>query len=74
MQSLIKTLDDREAQRIRKLEEERAKKQQSGQGHDHNQQNNQSGGGFGFGGIGSAMGGISSGGLQQAGGMSQMAR
>ena len=72
MQSLIKTLDDREAQRIKKLEEERAKKKQTEQGHDHNQQN--SGGGFGFGGMGSAMGGLSSGGLQQMGNMSQMAR
>jgi hypothetical protein len=72
MQSLIKTLDDREAQRIKKLEEERAKKKQTEQGHDHNQQN--SGGGFGFGGMGSAMSGLSSGGLQQMGNMSQMAR
>ncbi len=75
MQSLIKTLDDREAQRIKKLEEERAKKQQQGQtGHNHDQQGGQSGGGFGFGGMGSAMGGISSGGMQQMGNMSQMAR
>ena len=72
MQSLIKTLDDRETQRIRKLEEERAKKKQTEQGHDHNQQG--SSGGFGFGGMGSAMGGVSSGGLQQMGNIGQMAR
>ena len=75
MQSLIKTLDDREEQRLKKLEEERAKKQQQGQnGHNHDQQGGQSSGGFGFGGMGSAMGGISSGGMQQMSNMSQMAR
>ncbi|MBQ7342528.1 MAG: Ig-like domain-containing protein [Alistipes sp.] len=73
MQSLIKILDDREEQRIKKLEEERAKKQKEGKD-GHNQQGAQSGGGFGFGGIGSSMGGMSSGGFQQAGSMNQMAR
>ncbi|MBE6210123.1 MAG: hypothetical protein E7130_00575 [Rikenellaceae bacterium] len=73
MQSLIKILDDREEQRIKKLEEERAKKQKEGND-GHNQQGAQSGGGFGFGGIGSSMGGMSSGGFQQAGSMNQMAR
>ena len=73
MQSLVKMLDDREAQRVKKLEEERAKKKNE-PGHDHNQQSS-SGGGFGFGGIGSAMGGMSSGGgLQQISNMGQMAR
>ena len=72
MQSLIKTLDDREEQRVRKLEEERAKKRQSEKDHDHNNQG--SSGGFGFGGIGSSMGGVASGGLQQMGSMGQMAR
>lgn len=74
MQSLVKMLDDREAQRIKKLEEERAKKQQSQKGHDHDHNSGSSGGGFGFGGMGSAMGGISSGGMQQMGSMGQMAR
>ena len=73
MQSLIKTLDDREEQRVRKLEEERAKKRQSEKDHDHNNQGS-SGGGFGFGGIGSSMGGVASGGLQQIGNVGQMAR
>ena len=73
MQSLIKTLDDREEQRVRKLEEERAKKRQSEKDHDHNNQGG-SGGGFGFGGIGSSMGGVASGGLQQIGNVGQMAR
>ena len=73
MQSLIKILDDREEQRIKKLEEERAKKQKEGKD-GHNQQGAQSGGGFCFGGIGSSMGGMSSGGFQQAGSMNQMAR
>ena len=74
MQSLIKMLDDREAQRVRKLEEERAKKRASEKGHDHDQQSGNSGGGFGFGGMGSAMGGMSTGGLQQMSNMGQMAR
>jgi hypothetical protein len=76
MQSLVKMLDDREAQRIKKLEEERAKnkKNESGHHHDHDQQSGNSGGGFGFGGMGSALGGMSSGGLQQMGSMGQMAR
>lgn len=74
MQSLVKMLDDREAQRIKKLEEERAKKQQSQKGHNHDHNSGSSGGGFGFGGMGSAMGGISSGGMQQMGSMGQMAR
>ena len=73
MQSLIRTLDDREEQRVRKLEEERAKKRQSEKDHDHNNQGS-SGGGFGFGGIGSSMGGVASGGLQQIGNVGQMAR
>jgi hypothetical protein len=73
MQSLIKTLDDREEQRIRKLEEERAKNKQNEKGHNHDNQGS-SGGGFGFGGIGSSMGGVASGGLQQMGSMGQMAR
>ena len=75
MQSLVKMLDDREEQRIKKLEEERAKKKQSEQGHNNNQQSS-SGGGFGFGGLGSAMGGMGSGGgLQQISNMGgQLAR
>ena len=73
MQSLIRTLDDREEQRVRKLEEERAKKRQSEKDHGHNNQGS-SGGGFGFGGIGSSMGGVASGGLQQIGNVGQMAR
>ena len=72
MQSLIKILDDREAQRIRKLEEERAKKRQSEKENEHN--HNSGSGGFGFGGIGSAMGGVASSGMQQVSGMGQMAR
>ena len=73
MQSLVKMLDDREAQRIKKLEEELAKKRQNEKDHDHNQNGNSSGG-FGFGGLGSSLGGMSSGGLQQMGNMGQMAR
>ena len=74
MQSLVKMLDDREEQRIKKLEEERAKKSEQEHNHNHNQQSS-SGGGFGFGGLGSSMGGIGSGGgLQQAGNIGQMAR
>ena len=71
MQSIVKMLDDREAQRIKKLEEELAKKrQQQANDHDHDHQGGQSGG-FGFGGMGSAMGGS---GLKQMGNMGQMAR
>ena len=71
MQSIVKMLDDREAQRIKKLEEELAKKrQQQAKDHDHDHQGGQSGG-FGFGGMGSAMGGS---GLKQMGNMGQMAR
>ena len=73
MQSLVKMLDDREAQRIKKLEEELAKKRQNEKDHDHNQNGNSSGG-FGFGGLGSSLGGMSSGGLQQMGNIGQMAR
>ena len=58
-------------QRIKKLEEELAKKrQQQANDHDHDHQGGQSGG-FGFGGMGSAMGGS---GLKQMGNMGQMAR
>ena len=59
-------------ERIRKLEEERAKKRQSEKENEHN--HNSGSGGFGFGGIGSAMGGVASSGMQQVSGMGQMAR
>ncbi len=71
MQSLVKMLDDREEQRIKKLEEERAKKNKEKDAHDHNHQGGQSGG-FGFGGMGGM--GAGAGGFQQMGNMGQMAR
>ena len=50
MQSLIKMLDDREEQRLRKLEEERAKNRNKGK--DNHNHNNGSSSGFGMGGMG----------------------
>ena len=57
MESLIKMLDEREEQRVKKWLEEQAKKR--GETHDdHNHGSTGSSGGFGMGGLGSSMGGL----------------
>ncbi len=57
MQSLIKMLDDREEQRLKKLEEERQKKLKEGKGQNDQTQGQTQSGGMGFGG---ALGGATS--------------
>ena len=65
MESIIKMIDDREDARLKKLAEERAKKQKQG-----NKNNSNGMGGFGgFGGLGGMMGGSGMGGGSGAGGM-----
>ena len=65
MESVIKMIDDREDARLKKLAEERAKKQKQG-----NKNNSNGMGGFGgFGGLGGMMGGSGMGGGSGAGGM-----
>ena len=65
MESIIKMIDDREDARLKKLAEERAKKQKQG-----NKNNSNGMGGFGgFGGLGGMMGGSGMGGSSGAGGM-----
>ena len=61
MESLIKMLDEKEASRLKKLQEEMLEKAKSGQG--QNQNNNSTGntGMGGFGGMGSGMGGLGGG-------------
>ena len=63
MESVIKMLNDREDERLKKLAEEAAKKRQ--QNNQQGGQNGQSSGGFGFGGFGGmGGGGTTSGGLR----------
>ena len=65
MESVIKMIDDREDARLKKLAEERAKKQKQG-----NKNNSNGMGGFGgLGGLGGMMGGSGMGGSSGAGGM-----
>ena len=65
MESVIKMIDDREDARLKKLAEERAKKQKQG-----NKNNSNGMGGFGgFGGLGGMTGGSGMGGGSGAGGM-----
>jgi uncharacterized membrane protein YgcG len=63
MESVVKMLDDREDERLKKLTEERAKKQKEAN------RNNNSGGMGGFGGFGGMMGGSGMGGGSGTGGM-----
>ena len=62
MESVIKMLNDREDERLKKLSEDAAKKRQ--QNNSKSGQSGQSSGGFGFGGFGGMGGGSSSGGLR----------
>ena len=63
METVIKMLNDREDERLKKLSEEQAKKRQ--QNNSQNGQNGQNSGGFGFGGFGGmGGGGTTSGGLR----------
>ena len=64
MESVIKMLDDREDERLKKVAEELAKKraEESKKGHDHGQ-----GSGMGFGGLGGMGGGLGGGGGLQSG-------
>jgi uncharacterized membrane protein YgcG len=61
METVVKMLNDREDERLKKLAEEAAKRRQQNNG--QNGQGGQSSGGFGFGGLG-GMGGGGTGGLR----------
>ena len=64
MESIIKMLNDREDERLKKLAEDMAKKRAEENKKGQSSQTGQSSGGFGFGGLGGMGGGTSSGGLR----------
>ena len=64
MESIIKMLNDREDERLKKLAEEMAKRRAENNQKGQSSQTGQSSGGFGFGGLGGMGGGASSGGLR----------